>query len=320
VFDVLKSFKKGFVPSKSKSSKYFKDLNVNLNSEYYINSFVTPNTYDVKIVKAQNNYYEFIVQKIPESFNLLFGCELETCMNLDCSTDAYNDFIKSELNFLKNTDIETFNYRNYMAKFFKWQNMILFHLQINIISYLTPAFLKRFKYAYIMSYHAKNAFYIDLSNGNKISSFKKVDEYKTLQFAQDISVKCGDSNPEDNNLSVHCEIISPILNNLSELKLLYDNIISKTCNYSNSSTGFHVNISIVDENKVPFKYNPFFEMELFKHWYKFEEAHYEEYRGNGTIFAQRLGNYVKDNEIINSVYVKKSDDSSLIEEEEVFSD
>jgi hypothetical protein len=319
VFNVLKTFKKGFVLSKSKSSKYFTDLNVNLNSEYYINSFVTPNAYDIKIVKAQNNYYEFIVQKIPESFNLLFGCELETCMNLDCSTDAYNDFIKSELNFLKNTEIGRFNYMN---KFYKWQNMILFHLQINIIPYLTPAFLKRFKYAYIMGYHNHNmrAIYIDLSTGSRIDDEKKVDDYKTLQFAQDVTVKCGDSDPNNNTLSIHCEIISPILNNLSELKLLYDNVISKTCNSSNSSSGFHVNISIVDEHKVPFKFTRSFELELFKNWYKFEEAHYEEYRGEDNDFAQRLGNYVKDNvDVINTFYSKK-DDSSLISDEEILSD
>jgi hypothetical protein len=180
-----------------------------------------------------------------------------------------------------------------------------------------------------MAYHdyTEAAFYIDLATGGKISSQKPLDEYKTLQFAQDGSLDCGDTDPSDPNLSVHCEIISPILNNLSELKLLYDNIISKTCNYSNSSTGFHVNISIIDENKIPFKFNPLFELELFKNWYKFEEAHYEEYRGKeGSFYAKRLGNYVKDNSLVNTLYAKKSEDSSikdtssLISEEEVLSD
>jgi hypothetical protein len=303
VIKSLKSVNKDLFPKKF-TVKDFKRLNIELNPENTIITFVMENGYEIKIVKQENNYYEFNIEKIPESFNLLFGCELETCMNLDCISDTYNDFIKSELNFLKNEDSVT-----------KWKNLILFHLQINIIPYLTPAFLKRFKYAYIMPYHAKNAFYVDLSTGTKISSVKKVDEYKTLQFAQDGSVKCGDTDPSDNNLSVHCEIISPILSNLSEIKLLYDNIISKTCNYSNSSTGFHVNISIVDEHKVPYKFSPSFQMELFKNWYNFEEAHYEEYRGEGTFYAKRLGNYVKDNEMVNVIYSKKSDDSVITTDE-----
>jgi hypothetical protein len=313
VIKSLKYMKKDLLPKKF-TIKNFKEANVELNPEKMVTNFVTDNGYEVQISKQENNYYEFTIEKIPESFNLLFGCELETCMNLDCTSDAYDNFIKSELNFLKN-EIEDYNESQK-----RWKNLILFHLQINIIPYLTPAFLKRFKYAYIMPYHAPSAFYVDLSNGVKISSLKKVDEYKTLQFAQDISVKCGDSKiPEDNNLSVHCEIISPILNNLSELKLLYDNIISKTCNYSNSSTGFHVNISIVDQDKNSYKLSPSFQMELFKNWYEFEEAHYEEYRGEGTIYAKRVGNYFKDNEMINVLYSKKSEDS-VITEEEILSD
>ena len=309
VIKSLKSISKDVFPKKF-TVKDFKKLDVKLNPESQINSFTTENGYTINIKKVQSNYYEFILEKIPETFNLLFGCELETCMNLDCSGNTYNDFIKSELNFLRNA--------KYNEKMVKWQTMILFHLQINIIPHLTPTFLKRFKYAYIQGERGR-FMYIDLSNGAHIEN-KKVDEYKTLQFVVDGSVRCGDHKQGLEDNSVHCEIVSPILNNLSELKLLYDNVISKTCNYSNSSAGFHVNISIVDQNKVPFKFTKPFEMELFKNWYNFEEAHYEEYRGNGTIFAQRLGNYVKDNEIINSVYVKKSDDSSLIEEEEVLSD
>jgi hypothetical protein len=182
-----------------------------------------------------------------------------------------------------------------------------------------------------MTYHdyAEAAFYIDLATGGKISSAKPLDEYKTLQFSQDASLRCGDHKDGLDDMSIHCEIVSPILNNLSELKLLYDNIISKTCNYSNSSTGFHVNISMVDQDKVPFKINnPIFEIELFKNWYKFEEDHYEEYRGKeGSYYAKRLGNYVKDNTLVNTLYSKKSEDSSLIKdtsslisEEEVLSD
>jgi hypothetical protein len=314
----LKTIKKDLLPKKF-TVKNFEKLNIELNSEKSEHKFTLESNYYVKIVKQENNYYEFILEKIPESFNLLFGCELETCMNLDCSGDTYNDFIKSELNLLRNDAI----YNNLsISEYVKtWQTLILFHLQINIIPYLSKAFLKRFRYAYVMGEQGFDSsfLYIDLSNGAKISSSKDVDSYKTLQFVRDSSVKCGDSNLKDKNTSVHCEIVSPILNSLSELKLLYNNIINKTCNYSNSSSGFHVNISVIDQDKNPVKINPIFEMELFKNWYNFEEKHYKEYRGKNNFFAQNVSLFVKDNDFVNILYTKKSEDS-LIREEEILSE
>jgi hypothetical protein len=314
----LKSIRKDIFPKKF-TVKDFKKINLTLDPEILENKFTLENGYYVKIVKQENNYYEFIIEKIPESFNLLFGCELETCMNLDCNGDTYNDFIKSELNLLRNNSM----YNNLSVSDYvkTWQTLILFHLQINIIPYLSKAFLKRFRYAYVMGEQGFDSsfLYIDLSNGAKISSSKDVDSYKTLQFVRDSSVKCGDSNLKDKNTSVHCEIVSPILSSLSELKLLYDNIINKTCNYSNSSAGFHVNISVIDQDKTPVKINPIFEMELFKNWYNFEEKYYKEYRGENNFFAQNVSLFVKDNYLVNLLYSKKSEDS-LISEEETLSE
>ncbi len=260
--------------------------------------------YEIEIVQQDNNYYLFRTNKIPKSFKLKFGCELETCFNLDCTTDVFNNFFRTELDKFK-LKFKEFNGKQRKET---WGKLIQFHLKINIIPFLSKTFLKRYKYAYIMSYHGMEAIYLDLSNGEEIINNKIVDNYKTLQFAQDGSVKCGDSNPEDTSLSVHCEIITPILNSLSDIRLLYDNLISKNCNSSNSSSGFHVNISIVDENDNPVKLTYLYKFEFANTMYKFEKDKYELYRGSeGTRFALSIAKYI-DNNIEDMIkYIKTKD-------------
>ena len=205
-----------------------------------------------------------------------------------------------------------------------WKELILFHIQKNLIPKFSKEFIKRFPYAYIMGYHdySQNATYIDLSSGEVIYDVKEIDNYNTLQFAQDGSVQCGDSDPSNSSLTVHCEIISPILKNISEIKLIYENIISETCNVSNESAGFHVNVSIVDtsENsstKEPkqVKLTPGILFEICKQWYPFEKKHYFEFRGQGSLYARNISEMTNDVEFMKIINEKK--DGTMIEDSDI---
>jgi hypothetical protein len=271
-----------------------KGKNPKLSIDPEIKYFIYENN-QVEIEEGENDFYEFTVTPLPKSFSIRYGCELETCFVLNCSTNEFNDFLAKEIKKKKEG-------KNSKEKFEQWKNLILFHIQTNLVPYFSKEFLKRFPYAYIMPYHSEAAIYIDLASGEEIFKYKEVDAYKTIQFTQDASVKCGDTDREDSSLSVHCEIISPILKDISEIKLIYENVISEVCNSSNSSAGYHVNVSIVDQEDRQVKLTPGFLYEICKQWYPFEKKHYTEYRGQGTEYAINMSEVVDDAEFMKTVY------------------
>lgn len=248
---------------------------------------------------------------LPTSFAILYGCELETCFVLDCSTDEFNDQIIQSLKKIKES-------MNKDEKFNTWKDLIIFHIKTNLIPNFSKKFINRFPYAYIMGSHTKHGTYIDLKNGKILHTIKKIDNYNTIRFSQDLSVKCGDNKKEKDSLTVHCEIISPILQDISEIKLIYENIISETCNISNNSAGFHVNVSIVDTSnikKTQIKLTLGILFEICKEWYLFEKKHYIEYRGEGSVYAKNISKMVNDTEFMKIIYEKK--DGSFIEDSEI---
>jgi hypothetical protein len=287
--------KLGAIPKKGKKEK----LDINPEYKYFVY-----NNNQVEIKEGENNFYEFTVTPLPKSFSVRYGCELETCFVLNCTTNEFNDFIAKEIKKKKEGN-------NWEEKFEQWKNLILFHIQTNLVPYFSKEFLKRFPYAYIMSYHSEAATYVDLASGEEIFKNKEVDAYKTIQFAQDASVKCGDTDQQDTSLSVHCEIISPILKDISEIKLIYENLISEACNSSNSSAGYHVNVSIVDEADRQVKLTPIFLYEICKRWYPFEKKHYAEYRGQGTDYAINMSEVVDDTEFMKTVYKFKENPQNI---------
>jgi hypothetical protein len=258
----------------------------------------------IEIKEGENNFYEFIVTPLPTSYSIRYGCELETCFVLNCNTNEFNDFIAKQIKEKKEA-------KGWENKLTKWKDLILFHIQTNLVPYFSKEFLKRFPYAYIMSYHGEEATYIDLASGEEIFKYKEVDAYKTIQFAQDASVKCGDTDQEDTSLSVHCEIISPILKDISEIKLIYENIISEACNSSNSSAGYHVNVSIVDQEDRQVKLTPVFLYEICKRWYPFEKKHYTEYRGQGSYYAINMSEVVDDVDFMKTIYKFKESPKNI---------
>ncbi len=290
---------------------------LNENTEYFITEGV-----QVTLKQGENNFYEFEFNPLPTAFDLKYGCELETCFVLNCNVDQFNDFLAKKIKEKKDE-------KNYQEKKKKWEELIMFHIKNNLVPGFSKEFLKRFPYAYIMAYHSEAAIYIDLATGEEIFKSKEVDNYKSIQFAQDASVKCGDTNFQDTSLTVHCEIISPILNDLQEIKLIYENLISESCNSSNSSAGYHVNVSIVektDKNEKgsknepkTIKLTPGILFEICKQWYPFEKKHYTEYRGQGTVYAKNLSQIVDDNELM-KVFYETTDNTTMSDEDIVVSD
>ena len=287
--------------------KKTKKFNLNFDIDIYTRYFIY-NNIQIEILAGENDFFEFKSIPLPTSYDIRYGCELESCFVLNCKTNEYNNFIAEKI---KDKKKET----DYEKRVEKWTDLILFHIKTNLAPYFTKEFLKRFPYAYIMPYHSEDAVYIDLASGEEIFKHKEVDDYKTLQFAQDASVKCGDTDPNDTSLSVHCEIISPILKDISEIKLIYENIISEACNSSNSSAGYHVNVSIVDEKGSQVELTPNILLEIVKRWYPFEKKHYAEYRGQGTEYAINMSEIVDDVEFMQVIY--KKIDKSKIEESEI---
>lgn len=283
------------------ASKKTKNLNLGLDfvitedSRYFIYKGV-----QIEINPGENDFYEFIATPLPTSYEIRFGCELETCFVLNCKTQSFNDFISNSIK-------ETKENKKREEKREQWKDLILFHIKTNLAPYFSKEFLKRFPYAYIMPYHAEEAVYIDLATVEEIFKSRTVDAYKTLQFAQDVSVRCGDTNFSDTSLTVHCEIISPILKDISEIKLIYENIISEDCNSSNSSAGYHVNVSLVDtsdksKDSKQIKLTPGFLYEICKRWYPFEKKHYTEYRGQGSFYAANMSKITDDVELMQILY------------------
>jgi hypothetical protein len=278
----------------------------------YLNETTTYFIYEgnqVTLTKAENNFYEISVDPLPSSFDIRYGCELETCFVLNCSSNEFDEYIVKKLKEKKDEEDEKKELKD-------WKELILFHIEKNLIPKFSKEFIKRFPYAYIMGYHSQDATYIDLSSGEVIYDVKEIDNYNTLQFAQDGSVECGDSNDKDSSLTVHCEIISPILKNISEIKLIYENVISEACNVSNESAGFHVNVSIVDsKDSKTIKLTPGILFEICKLWYPFEKKHYTEYRGDGSIYAINMSKITDDIEFMKIIFNKK--DGSLIKESDI---
>lgn len=254
--------------------------------------------YFEKVRNGEGDYYYFKVNKLPKIVKTRFGCELETCFVLDCKdSDLASDPV------LYSGDYEE-----------SWRDKVISHLRKNIIPSLTEAFKKRFTYAYVKGYHARKGIYLDLSNGNIVSKSMKSDEYKTLRFEPDGSIHCSDPST-----MVACEIISPILSSISEIKLLYEGLVSESCNQSNQTTGFHVNVSGYDENDEMIELTRGMQTELLYGWIPYERKNYKALRGDGSTYAMKLEDVINDiSQLTKTNYIIKNRDGSDITNYEYF--
>lgn len=230
--------------------------------------------YEVNItfVKNTENIYLFKINKLPKEVHIRFGCELETCFIMNCNNES-SDISLSEEN---------------------WSENVITYLNLNIIPYLKKEFLNRFRYAFIKGYHAKYGTYLDLKTGKVLSSeLKDINEYDTLVFSPDGSIECE----EDTN-AVPCEIISPILSSINEIKILYEGLMTESCHQANRSMGFHVNVSAVDENDKMIKLTRGILSEIIHNWLPYESDNYKKLRGDGSEAAVKIGQLLIDDEYI----------------------
>jgi hypothetical protein len=137
--------------------KKTKKLNLNFYIDNYTRYFIYNNT-QIEIEEGENDFFEFKAIPLPTSFDIRYGCELETCFVLNCKTNEFNNFIAEKIKDKKKES-------DYEKRVEKWTDLILFHIKTNLVPYFTKEFLKRFPYAYIMPYHSEDAVYIDLSSG-----------------------------------------------------------------------------------------------------------------------------------------------------------
>jgi hypothetical protein len=239
--------------------------------------------------------YDFKITKIPSKYNINFGCELETCFIMDC----------------KNIDLDL-SYKTLQK--LSWTEKVLYYLQNNIVPYLKVEFLEKFKYAAIYdNKYFKTGFLLDMKNNRVLSNATKFTDYNTLIFLPDGTIDC---NVDENTITLPCEIVTPILDKIEDLKILFEGLsINEKCNLSNASMGFHINVSTIDNNnnRIPFTYG--FLNEFLIHYLPYENKNYESSRPYGFIsynpgislskeltnLYEKSMNYVSDKSIFNAL-------------------
>jgi hypothetical protein len=230
--------------------------------------------------------YDIKVDKIPKFKGIKFGCELETYFIRDCRKEGFDGSFK----------LEPFTDDKYYNLLEKADEIYLNLIRENIIPYLTPNFLKKFPYAYITNGDGKgdgNFIFIDLASGEIIKRTKEIDAYKHIAFVVDGTLTSGDYV----NL-IPCEIVSPVLDNIDDLKILYEGLINTKCNFSDDTAGFHVNISTIDENGYPIKLTRGMLTEIVKSWMVYEKKNIKNLRNLNKNITQIPYEYSFGNSLI----------------------
>lgn len=246
------------------------------------NIFTVPDyEIDFSYIQKSDSFYKFNITKIQKIFKINYGCELETCFKYNCGHKI----------------LKTGEFTDDVANF----------LAVNICPKLTQSFVKKFRYANINYRNELTLF--DMKLGLKIDEIPSWNyyNYKFLLFTPDVSIECSD----DNYLGV--EIISPILDNIHDIKLIYDNLVSKDCNESNSSTGFHVNVSALDQDGEIIPLSKGLMTQLIKNWMIYEEKNYLKLRKiDESIYASRLA-YIEKYSSIDSIksIIKRKNDTNI---------
>lgn len=256
-----------------------------LNPNSLKNIFVY-NDYEFNILKVDENKFKLMIYKpelsLTPSNNLFkFGCELETCLSLECIKPMTKK-IKTLFRELKET-----------GKANKWEELILIYIQEVVIKNASPEFIEIFPFICIATEPKSGLidYTINTSTG-LIDDSKALNFNEYITFTRDSSLVCGDSKDSSlketysvSKYTIHCEIITPTMNSIDELEILYKAIIDPDCLDYNPSTSFHVNISFVRPIYFSFGLCD----ELIQNYKDFEEKNYrlKNYQDT-TIYALKL--------------------------------
>lgn len=257
------------------------------------------------------NNYNFKIYPIHNftdgNIKIKFGFELETCILASCIYDDKTTY---------DTLVKIINENNTMDKNKERQSILLWssliHLFVinNIVNPEDNEFIKEFPVSYIVLEPKSGVsdFKIDMKTG----SIEEVSEpiyYDSLIFTRDSSVQCTDTNIEKyfciNNkrekdeflrteATIHCEIISPILNNVSKATILFDRLYKSNCFRENKSAGFHINISVVNDKDKPLYYSNGMIDSLLDYYEPYENQNYQKFSSKEKIkYANSIINYSK---------------------------
>ena len=244
------------------------------------------------------NNYEFKYYKInkDKDVKFLFGCELETCILTKCSNEKYLDELKNEENI-------------YNEKYY-WFKLLSSYIENTLFYNVDDNFINKFRYAYIMMSPKDDILNYRVDFKKRIISEINIvsydEKYNNLIFTRDSSLICGDSlekyeiNRENITKekiridSFHCEIVTPIINKVKDIKILYTNLFKKDCFRGNESAAFHVNVSMLNKENEPIFFSRGF-LDCFLDLYeKYEDKNYDKYRPYGTSYADKILNYAKE--------------------------
>ncbi len=245
-----------------------------VNADSFRNVFIY-NNHEINIQKISIDKFVICIYPLKNytyiTPNIKFGCELETCLNMDCINDINRDEYIVDIRSSKN---ET-QYNK------KWVKLLIYYINDVIVPNTSKSFLNKFPKAHI-ALHPKTGYsdyIIDFATGK----YEKINVpilHKYITFTQDSSVKCGDilvnENVENNfKYTFHCEIVSPTLDDMNDIILMYDTIIKPNCLKSNNTTGFHVNVSFDTKPDRPIYFSFGFIDTFLK---MFESFEFENYR------------------------------------------
>lgn len=274
-------------------------FNPDFNNTFLVKNYEINSTYPLK---------NFVIQELPESYqdiSVKFGCELEICLKFDKNCIKTSDFFKGKEILEKGADDEQ-----------NWYFLILTFLQNTQIKY---GFTEYFKQAYIVSSVTKDYGFIynfENSTYKFVENFDFNDEYQTLVFTQDKSVKCGDFDFEQFGYTFHVEIITPILTDIYALKTLYSTLLNQKCVESNSSAGFHVNVSLFNEKtQEPMYLTEGMYYHILHEWKIFEKKNYNKLRPYGTIYAKNVTDMVNNEKLQDELFeaeLSRSDKAYLL--------
>ena len=270
----------------------FQKIPVMLNQNSLKNIFIKDG-YEFNILKMDENMYKLMIYKpelslTPSDSLFKFGCELETCLNLRCIKPLTKE-IKTLYKELKET-----------GKVSRWTELILIYIQEVVLKNINSDFITVFPMICIAT-EPKSGL-IDYTINTTTGEVKKdvmLNFNKYITFTRDTSLVCGDSKDENSKrdytpskYSIHCEIITPTMNSINELEILYKAIISSGCLEYNPSTSFHVNVSFVKPIYFSFGLCD----ELIKNYKEFEGRNYRlKNKKKTTIYAPQLFDITIDN-------------------------
>lgn len=263
------------------------EIPLELNGESFRNIFYYKNL-EVNIERVDLKTYKIDIYPINKSSNIKFkfGCELETCLNMYCTK---NNKIKISDTFvkLKSDPKMELSY---------WSELLFRYIYYVIVPMVTKDFLNLFPIAYV-SLKPKSGysdFRIDMKDGTVIEERNPI-FYNSLVFTRDSSLVCSDTTnkPIDfsKNLTLHCEIVTPILKSYEELQILYNTLIKPGCLNYNQSTAFHINVSMYDESNKPIYFSNGLIDAFMDKFEVFEDQIFKELDDVETPYATKIYNY-----------------------------